>query len=119
MKYFREWNKELEYKTSLTKLGKVYKPSLTKAIIRAFGFKFSLLGIFVFIEEGLRILQPLFMSWFIRYFSSEDSGITLQQAYGYGFGVVISAAIWCFVHHRYFFGVMHTGMKIYITTYFV
>ena len=65
---FREWNKELEYKAEALKSGKKeYKPSLTKAIIRTFGFKFGLIGIFCAIEEfGLRVLQPLFMSWFIR-----------------------------------------------------
>ena len=64
----REWDKELERKASALKSEKVYNPSLTKAILRAFGFKFSLLGFFVFIEECvLRICQPLFMSWFIRY----------------------------------------------------
>ena len=63
----REWDKELERKASALKSEKVYNPSLTKAILRAFGFKFSLLGFFVFIEECvLRICQPLFMSWFIR-----------------------------------------------------
>ena len=65
---FREWNKELDYKAEAIKAGKKeYKPSLTKAIIRAFGPKFGLIGIFCAIEEfGLRVLQPLFMSWFIR-----------------------------------------------------
>ena len=49
---FREWNKELDYKAEAIKAGKKeYKPSLTKAIIRAFGPKFGLIGIFCGIEE--------------------------------------------------------------------
>ena len=43
----REWDKELERKASALKSEKHYNPSLTKAILRAFGFKFSLLGFFV------------------------------------------------------------------------
>ena len=58
----------MEYKAEATKPGKEeYKPSLTKAIIRVFGPRFGLIGIFVGIDElCLKVLQPLFMSWFIR-----------------------------------------------------
>ena len=110
---FREWNKELEYKTKALKSGSTYNPSLFKAIIRAFGFKFALLGIWALWEECvLRILQPLFMSWFIRYFSSEDSGISTSEAYAYGLGIVGMSALYTLTHHQYWFGVMHTGMKL-------
>ena len=110
---FREWNKELEYKTRALKSGSTYNPSLLKAIIRAFGFKFALLGIWALWEECvLRILQPLFMSWFIRYFSSEDSGISTSEAYAYGLGIVGMSALYTLTHHQYWFGVMHTGMKL-------
>ena len=68
-----EWNKELEKKARFSKKGSSYNPSLLKAIVRAFGPGFLFWGIYVFYEEiVLRMLQPLFMSWFIRYFSSED-----------------------------------------------
>ena len=33
-----------------------------------------------------------------------------NNCFRYGFGVVAMAAIYCFIHHQYFFGVMHTGM---------
>ena len=86
--YYREWNKELEYRDKASKEESTYQPSLLKAIVRAFGFKFALLGIYTFWEECiLRIMQPLFMSWFVRYFSSDDSGISKYEAYGYGAGI--------------------------------
>ena len=47
-------------------------PSLFKAMIRCFGPRYALLGIFTFFEECiLRIYQPLFMG--------EDSHITLPM----------------------------------------
>ena len=111
--YHREWNKELEYRDKASKAESTYQPSLLKAIVRAFGFKFALLGIYTFWEECiLRIMQPLFMSWFVRYFSSDDSGISKYEAYAYGGGIVAMSAIYTFTHHQYFFGVMHTGMKL-------
>ena len=48
----------------------------------------------------------------IRYFSVEDSGISLHEAYGYGLGLVMCSVIYCFVHHGYFFEIIHTGMKV-------
>jgi hypothetical protein len=52
------------------------------------------------------------MSWFIKYFSTVDSGISKYEAYGYGAGIVAMSALYTFTHHQYFFGVMHTGMKL-------
>ena len=109
-----EWKKELEKKRKKSKDGSSYNPSLNKAIMRAFGPGFLFWGVYVFYEEIiLRMLQPLFMSWFIRYFSSEDhSGISDLEACVYGAGVVLMSALYTFTHHQYFFGVMHTGMKL-------
>ncbi len=108
-----EWNKELEKVRQAKKANKTYKPSLLKANMRAFGPKFALLGFYCAWEECiLRIMQPLFMSWFVLYFASEDSDISLGQAYGYGAGIVAMSALYTFTHHQYFFGVMHTGMKL-------
>ena len=103
----------MEHKVNAIKSGTNYQPSLLKAIVRAFGLRFSLLGIYTLWEECiLRILQPLFMSWFVRYFSSEDSGISIHEAYAYGAGIVAMSALYTFTHHQYFFGVMHYGMKL-------
>ena len=107
-----EWNKELEKRKIASEKKSKYNPSLNKAIARAFGPGFLFWGIYVFYEEILlRIFQPLFMSWFIRYFSSEDhAGIGDLEVCAYGAGVVLMSALYTFTHHQYFFGVMHTGM---------
>ena len=105
-----------------------YKPSLLKAIIKTFGPWYAFLGIFTFFEECvIRVFQPLFMGnvlkkasnflkicmpgWMIEYFTP-NSSVTLSEAYLYGSGVVLMAAVYTFTHHPYFFGVMYTGMKV-------
>ena len=51
------------------------------------------------------------MSWFIRYFTV-DAQVSETEAYIYGLGIVVMSALYTIIHHQYFFGVMHTGMKI-------
>ena len=107
-----EWNKELEKRKKVSEKKSKYNPSLNKAIARAFGHEFLFLGIYLFFEEIiLRIFQPLFMSWFIRYFSSEDhAGISEWEVCAYGSGVVFMSALFPFTNLPYWFGVHRTGM---------
>ena len=49
--------------------------------------------------------------WMIEYFTP-NSSVTLSEAYLYGSGVVLMAALYTFTHHPYTFGVMTTGMKV-------
>ena len=112
-----------------------YKPSLLKALARAFGFEYAVLGFFTFMEEcviryldsthskqklqhlfsQIRILQPLFVSWFIRSFSPGAKESTSEtEVYLLGLGVVAMAAVYTFTHHPYFFGVMRVGMSLRI-----
>ena len=44
------------------------------------------------------------------------SNMSLKEAYFYGAGVIAMSALYTFTHHPYFFGVMHTGMRIRIAT---
>ena len=63
----KEWNKEVEGAKkkegdSPNKDAKEKSPSLFKAMLRCFGPRYAMLGIFTFFEECiLRIYQPLFM----------------------------------------------------------
>ena len=63
----KEWKKELEGAKkkegdSPKKDAKEKSPSLFKAMLRCFGPRYAMLGIFTFFEECiLRIYQPLFM----------------------------------------------------------
>ena len=108
-----EWNKEIN-KSLKTQNGSAYKPSLTKAIARAFGPRFLALGVYIFFDEFLlRILPPFFMKWLIEYFSSEDhSGISYLEVCTYGIGLVLAAVLSITIRNQFFFGTSHIGMKL-------
>ena len=42
--------------------------------------------------------------------------MSLSEVYLYGTGVVMMSAVYTFTHHPYFFGVMHTGMKVRVAS---
>ena len=109
-----EWNKELQKRQKASKVGASYNPSLTKAIVRAFLPGFLIWGILAFFAEIVfKILQPLFMCWFIRYFSFEDHAcLTYYNACSYGIGVILTSAIYTLCNHQYYFGTSRTGMML-------
>ena len=47
----------------------------------------------------------------IEYFTP-NSSVSLSEAYLYGSGVVLMAAVYNFTHHPYTFSSMTTGMKV-------
>ncbi|KAM7361614.1 putative multidrug resistance-associated protein lethal(2)03659 [Cochliomyia hominivorax] len=102
----QSWEKELEKAANSKK-----RPSLLRAAMRVFGWRFALLGLILFLLElGLRTLQPLFLLGLIAYYSNEENNI--QTAYLYAAGVILCSALNVFIMHPYMLGTMHTGMKI-------
>jgi ATP-binding cassette subfamily C (CFTR/MRP) protein 4 len=57
------------------------------------------------------VLAPLYAGWMMEFFVV-GSSMSLTEAYLHATGVVAMAALYTFTHHAYFFGVMHTGMRI-------
>ena len=55
----REWNKEL----------KRSNPSLAIAMWRAFGWRYAFLGIFLLIEETVRVIQPVLLGLMVECFA--------------------------------------------------
>lgn len=110
----REWVREVEAArlAQPEKGGGQRRPSLLRALLRLFGPYYAFLGLFTFLEECvLRIFQPLFMGWMMEYFAV-GSTMSQTEAYLHATGVVVMAALYTFTHHAYFFGVMHTGMRM-------
>eukprot|EP00095_Tigriopus_kingsejongensis_P003130 snap_masked-scaffold438_size171652-processed-gene-0.1 protein:Tk03130 transcript:snap_masked-scaffold438_size171652-processed-gene-0.1-mRNA-1 annotation:"multidrug resistance-associated protein 4" len=106
----RHWDSQVEDETRKS------EPSLLRAVIKTFGGEFGFLGMFTFFEEcGIRIAQPLFLSWFVSYFAPGQNSVGRVEAYLYGLGVVLMSALYTFTHHPYFFGVMRVGMRVRIT----
>lgn len=89
------------------------KPSLTKAIIKCYWKSYLLLGIFTFIEEGIKVIQPLFLGKVINYFEnySTDS-VALYRAYGHATVLTICTLFLAILHHLYFYHVQCTGMRL-------
>ena len=80
---FREWNKELQKRTDSK--NKKYKPSILKAITRAFWFKFAAYQqINIWGEILIRLSQPFLVGFLVRYLSQangvNNSNFTAQNS---------------------------------------
>ncbi|XP_059612035.1 ATP-binding cassette sub-family C member 4-like [Phlebotomus argentipes] len=92
---------------------KAKSPSHLKIVARAYGRQIMIFGLFCCLtESGLRILQPLCMGGLVTYFSPEQEGITLKDAYLYAAGIIISSLIPVLMFHPYILYLDQVGMKI-------
>lgn len=118
VKIAKAWEKEceayqhrLEQSTKSGSVKKVREPSLMKVLIRCFGFKTLLYGIFMAIMEILlRVAQPLLLGQMLLYFNTME--VDKYYAYWCAVGVILCSAINVFVVHPYMMGILHMGMKI-------
>ncbi|XP_076291879.1 putative multidrug resistance-associated protein lethal(2)03659 isoform X2 [Lasioglossum baleicum] len=89
---------------------KVKPPSLTKVLIKCFGWKLLMYGIILAVMEILlRVLQPIFLGRLLKYYNDE---ITKDEAYLYATGVILCSALLIFVIHPYMMAILHMGMKM-------
>nr|XP_014354031.1 PREDICTED: multidrug resistance-associated protein 4 [Latimeria chalumnae] len=89
-------------------------PHLTKAIMNCYWKSYSLLGAFTFLEESVKIIQPILIGNLISYFESYDSNDieARNTAYGYAAGVSLCSLSLAILHHLYFYHVQRAGMKL-------
>ncbi|CAI9178859.1 unnamed protein product [Rangifer tarandus platyrhynchus] len=92
----------------------VREPSLTKAIINCHWKSCLVLGIFILLEEGTRVVQPIFLGKMINYVenSNRTDSATLHEAYGYAAGLSTSVLVWAVLHHLYFYHIQRVGMRL-------
>ncbi|XP_070327220.1 LOW QUALITY PROTEIN: ATP-binding cassette sub-family C member 4-like [Odocoileus virginianus] len=90
------------------------EPSLTKAIIKCHWKSYLVLGIFILLEEGTRVVQPLFLGKMINYVenSNRTDIAALREAYGYAAGLSASVLVWAVLHHFYFYHIQRVGMRL-------
>ncbi|CAJ0572691.1 unnamed protein product, partial [Mesorhabditis spiculigera] len=86
-------------------------PSLMKAMLRTYRGSLSWCGLLLFLEEVIKLVQPLFMGRLIRYFRF-DHPLTAQDAYIAAAGVAITSALVATVHHPYFYGLQKIGLRV-------
>lgn len=103
------WNKEV-----LRAEKESQKPSLTKAIIRCYWKSYLVLGIFTLIEEGTKVVQPIFLGKIISYFENYDATDTaaLHEAYIYATVLTACTLLLAILHHLYFYHVQCAGMRL-------
>ncbi|XP_063068367.1 multidrug resistance-associated protein 4 isoform X2 [Engraulis encrasicolus] len=89
-------------------------PSLTKAIIRCYWRPYAVLGIFNFVEEAIKVIQPVLLGQLIEFFERVGTAeaMALSEAYGYAAGLSLCTLGLAILHHLYFYHVQRAGMKI-------
>nr|XP_020732967.1 multidrug resistance-associated protein 4-like [Odocoileus virginianus texanus] len=92
----------------------VREPSLTKAIIKCHWKSYLVLGIFILLEEGTRVVQPIFLGKMINYVenSNRTDSAALHEAYGYAAGLSACVLVWAVLHHLYFYHIQRVGMRL-------
>ncbi|XP_028248988.1 multidrug resistance-associated protein 4-like [Parambassis ranga] len=89
-------------------------PSLTKALVQCYWKSYMFIGIYIFIEEIIKVIQPVLLGKLIEYFESYDhtNKAAVYEAYSYAAGISVSTIGLAVLHHLYFYHVQRAGMKI-------
>ncbi|XP_072332338.1 ATP-binding cassette sub-family C member 4 isoform X2 [Scyliorhinus torazame] len=105
----RHWDKEVQKAKNQARI-----PHLTKAILKCFWKPYIILGAFTFLEEIIRIAQPIMLGKIINYFENYNPEDTeaYKVAFGYAAGITLCTLFLAILHHLYFFHVQRTGMKL-------
>ncbi|XP_047210875.1 multidrug resistance-associated protein 4 isoform X1 [Girardinichthys multiradiatus] len=105
----RYWDREVQKGTK-----EMRTPGLTKVIIQCYWKSYGVLGIFTFLEEAIKVVQPVFLGEVIQYFETYDPNDTtaLNKTLGYAAGLSICTIGLAVIHHLYFYHVQRAGMKI-------
>ncbi|KAB0372647.1 hypothetical protein FD755_015400, partial [Muntiacus reevesi] len=90
------------------------EPSLIKAIIKCYWKSYLIWGLFTFLEEGTRVVQPIFLGKMISYVEDYDptDSAALHEAYGYAAGLSACVLLWAVLHHLYFYHIQRVGMRL-------
>ncbi|KAB0345156.1 hypothetical protein FD754_022082 [Muntiacus muntjak] len=90
------------------------EPSLMKAIVKGYWKSYLIWGMFTFLEEGTRVVQPIFLGKMISYVENYDpnDSATLHKAYGYGAGLSTCVLMWAILHHLYFYYIQRVRMRL-------
>ncbi|XP_048454277.1 multidrug resistance-associated protein 4 [Rhincodon typus] len=105
----RHWDEEVRKAQKQARV-----PHLTKAILKCFWKSYIILGAFTFLEETIRIVQPIILGKVINYFENynPDDMEAYKVAFGYAAGISLCNLFLAILHHLYFFHVQRSGMKL-------
>ncbi|XP_072433976.1 ATP-binding cassette sub-family C member 4 isoform X3 [Chiloscyllium punctatum] len=107
----RYWDKEVQKAQKQARV-----PHLTSAVLKCFWKSYIILGAFTFLEETIRVAQPIMLGKVINYFENYNPGDTeaYKVAFGYAAGISLCTLSLAILHHLYFFHVQRCGMKLRI-----
>ncbi|XP_027391355.1 multidrug resistance-associated protein 4-like isoform X2 [Bos indicus x Bos taurus] len=90
------------------------EPSLKKAIIKCYWKFYFILGLLMFLEEGTKVVLPVFLGKIISYVANYDpnDSAALHEAYGYAAGLSACVLVWAVLHHLCFYHMQHVGMRL-------
>ncbi|XP_054643011.1 ATP-binding cassette sub-family C member 4-like isoform X2 [Dunckerocampus dactyliophorus] len=103
------WNQEVKMAAN-----DMRQPKLTRVLIKCYWRGYILIGVYIFIEEGIKVLQSWLLGKLIEYFENPDatSPAAVYEAYSYAAGISLSTVWVAVLHHLYFYHVQRAGMKI-------
>nr|XP_019945775.1 PREDICTED: multidrug resistance-associated protein 4 isoform X1 [Paralichthys olivaceus]XP_019945776.1 PREDICTED: multidrug resistance-associated protein 4 isoform X1 [Paralichthys olivaceus]XP_019945777.1 PREDICTED: multidrug resistance-associated protein 4 isoform X1 [Paralichthys olivaceus]XP_019945778.1 PREDICTED: multidrug resistance-associated protein 4 isoform X1 [Paralichthys olivaceus]XP_019945779.1 PREDICTED: multidrug resistance-associated protein 4 isoform X1 [Paralichthys olivac len=103
------WNHEVQRAAK-----EMRPPKLSKVLVRCYWKSYSLIGIFIFIEEVIKVIQPVLLGKLVEYFEINDpiDKAAVYEAYMCAAGISLSAMALAVLHHLYFYHVQRAGMKI-------
>ncbi|EDV26683.1 uncharacterized protein TRIADDRAFT_22330, partial [Trichoplax adhaerens] len=93
-----------------TKVKSAQRTSLFKVFCKCFGPRYLFMGIILFTDMALIVIQPLFIGWLIAYFIP-DSNVTRTQAYLYALGLSLTTLISINCEPWYFFMAGRYGIR--------
>ncbi|KAI4565331.1 hypothetical protein MJT46_009674 [Ovis ammon polii x Ovis aries] len=90
------------------------EPSLMKAIVKCYWKFYFVLGLLMFLEEGTKVVLPMFLGKIISYVENYDpaNSAALHEAYGYAAGLSACVLVWAVLHHLYFYHMQRVGMRL-------
>uniref|UniRef100_A0A4W2CXT3 Cystic fibrosis transmembrane conductance regulator n=1 Tax=Bos indicus x Bos taurus TaxID=30522 RepID=A0A4W2CXT3_BOBOX len=91
-----------------------HEPSLMKAIVKCYWKSYLIWGMFTFLEEGTKVVQPIFLGKMVSYienYNPTDSA-ALHEAYAYAAGLSTSVLVWAVLHHLCFYNMQRVGMRL-------
>ncbi|XP_065758454.1 ATP-binding cassette sub-family C member 4-like [Muntiacus reevesi] len=90
------------------------QPSLMRAIVKCYWKFYLVLGLLAFLEEGTKVVLPIFLGKIISYVENYDpaNSAALHEAYGYSAGLSACVFVWAVLHHVYFYHIQRVGMRL-------
>ncbi|XP_061829600.2 ATP-binding cassette sub-family C member 4 [Nerophis lumbriciformis] len=90
------------------------KPKLTRSIVKCYWKSYAVLGFFTFVEEAIKVIQPVILGILIRFFENynPNDGKALNRILGFAAGLSMCTIALALLHHLYFFHVQRAGMQI-------